>query len=86
MKLSNVPQDTSRILAMFAFVTFLSSKTRISAVFPSNRDFPGPLGLPNFFPEALILDKGIFVRWEMRSRSSSANKEKMVTMTLEAIS
>ncbi len=54
MKLSIMPQLTSKILAIFALVTPFLNILWFTSSLPSSFDFPGPLGRPSVLPEAWL--------------------------------
>jgi hypothetical protein len=81
-----VPHETSKILAIFALVTPFFKKPLMTSSLPSSFYLPGPFGRPSLFPDALAPASPILVRSEIKSRSDSANKEKIVIMTFELMS
>jgi hypothetical protein len=71
------------ILAIEAFETFKASSFVMSSVLPSNFDVPSvPFGLPHVFPDAFTAASASFVRKESNSRSISAKRLNIVTITL----
>ena len=82
IKWRSAVRETPIILAIDVIPTAFSSNNRISLSLPSSFDLPMEfLGLPIALPFARAAVIPSFVRSEIRSRSISANKLNIVTIT-----